>query len=996
MNTFILNMRLIVCILCVFAGTVGTNAGFFPVHQVLLTDTSVNTTALFSEAYQYYLKGEYRQAEDIYRKIMETASGKDKTWTQAECYRALGMIQERNGNYNDANHFYNRSLILMKKKFGNDSYRLISIYLNMGILNRVTGNYSNSLHYYNLAEALHIKNSQKKGVTHKSLGRIFVNKGVVFKTIGEYHKALEYYKKALKIYLSAYGKDHVCTGKLFENMGLVYYMLRDYETALEYFLKTLPIYYKSMHNNIPKLHFNIAKVYYAKKDSNNAEKYFQSSIELYKKNADSNDIELAYVYYHYGYFHMKDHLNSISLKYINKGIRKSSHIFLHSHPVIAAGYVFKGNYYLFRHSPDSALINYQRALHHLIKGYDNPDYNDFPELKNYNSEIHLLYTLKQKARAFRMKYTQTHKPEALEAGMEAYNLAFTLIDKMRCSYTSRESKLFLTEKEDNIYAEAVGVALELYSSTHQSEYKHKAFEYAERNRSAILLSSLKDMKDKKPGNIPDELLEYENHLKHQLSACKTRMYNEDGSEIRASVQHDRWEDSVFELNRKYDKLIAHFEEKYPGYYALKYRSDYASPELVRSQIQKDEAFIEYLVADTLIYAFLITRDVFTIKTIAVETDFISKVLKFRSLLTDYENIIKGNAGNDISQYTEIAYALYKKLIHPLEKNIRNKRLIIVPDNQLAYIPFEALIYKLPGQGSMRYNKLDYLVRRHAISYTYSGSLKYNDYTRYNARSVKEKRLAAFSPVYNRTQKNPDRENLLAIRNIRDYLGPIPGVNEEVKHISRLINTKIFDGSQATEDNFKQVCRDFDIIHLAMHTLIDDSLPMYSKLAFNVPQDDREDGFLNTFEVYNMQLNARLVVLSACNTGYGTISKGEGVMSLARGFLNAGCPSLIMTLWAVEDKTSADLIHWFYIFLKEGKTKDEALQEAKLHYLDKADLVRSHPYFWTGYVNIGDTQAMFSGKNSRYYIMLITLAALVMILAFALIQRRKNRIRAAKK
>ncbi len=163
---------------------------------------------------------------------------------------------------------------------------------------------------------------------------------------------------------------------------------------------------------------------------------------------------------------------------------------------------------------------------------------------------------------------------------------------------------------------------------------------------------------------------------------------------------------------------------------------------------------------------------------------------------------------------------------------------------------------------------------------------------------------------------------------------------------------------ATEANFKANSGDYDVLHLAMHTIIDDENPMYSKLVFTQNSDSLQDGLLNTHEIYNMNFNARMVVLSACNTGDGKLLKGEGVMSLARGFFYAGCPSVIMTLWTVEDKTGSNLMSNFYTFLSQGLKKDNALRQAKLEYLKTADALKSHPYFWSGYVTLGDVDPLY--------------------------------------
>jgi CHAT domain-containing protein len=145
--------------------------------------------------------------------------------------------------------------------------------------------------------------------------------------------------------------------------------------------------------------------------------------------------------------------------------------------------------------------------------------------------------------------------------------------------------------------------------------------------------------------------------------------------------------------------------------------------------------------------------------------------------------------------------------------------------------------------------------------------------------------------------------------------------------------------------------------------------------------------LNTFELFNMKLNARMAVLSACNSGIGSIQNGEGMMSLARGFYYAGCPNVVMTLWPVEDQVSSVLVKEFYQNLSQGKNKIEALRQAKLKFLEDADPLRAHPYFWASYVNIGDMTPIVDKTSAGFngYYLIISLLGLV-ILLFPLLKK----------
>jgi CHAT domain-containing protein len=154
----------------------------------------------------------------------------------------------------------------------------------------------------------------------------------------------------------------------------------------------------------------------------------------------------------------------------------------------------------------------------------------------------------------------------------------------------------------------------------------------------------------------------------------------------------------------------------------------------------------------------------------------------------------------------------------------------------------------------------------------------------------------------------------------------------------------------------------------------DDDPLYSMLAFtNVDNtDETEDNRLYAYEIYNMKLNAQMAVLSSCNSGFGKMLKGEGMMSLARGFMYAGCPSIIMTLWQVADKSSSELMTSFYKYLKRGKSKQEAMRLAKLDYLETADDLTSNPYFWSAFVVLGDSTPIYRKSGVAYWMIIVTL------------------------
>lgn len=210
--------------------------------------------------------------------------------------------------------------------------------------------------------------------------------------------------------------------------------------------------------------------------------------------------------------------------------------------------------------------------------------------------------------------------------------------------------------------------------------------------------------------------------------------------------------------------------------------------------------------------------------------------------------------------------------------------------------------------------------------------------------------------------------------------------KEVRDIDRLLHGKRFLYQDASEENFNHYATDAAIIHLATHALINDNAPLYSRLLFSGSVDSSTDDFLHTYELYNMQLNASLAVLSACNTGIGKLVSGEGIMSLARGFLYAGCPNVLMSLWPVDDQSTAQIMQRFYVGLKNGLTMDDALRTAKLAYLNEADDARSAPFYWANFVLIGEANPIKFRRSSN--VVLFALLGFVFILSLTILLRKK--------
>ncbi|MGB3467839.1 MAG: CHAT domain-containing protein, partial [Cyclobacteriaceae bacterium] len=360
-----------------------------------------------------------------------------------------------------------------------------------------------------------------------------------------------------------------------------------------------------------------------------------------------------------------------------------------------------------------------------------------------------------------------------------------------------------------------------------------------------------------------------------------------------------------------------------------------------------------------------------------------------SVLQQFRNSLDPATANSFAEenyqnYVQSAYAIYKSQLKPvLDKFPGTKKIYVIPDGQLHHIPFEALISELPTDSTVNYKKLKYLINDYTFSYANSATTLFKTKSLFNRLKPSGQNILAFAPSYKISNSSLTLENIekRPLSSLRGELTDLQWNSEEVNNIKQQFEGQFLINEQATEAQFKEQASKHNILHLSMHAVVDQEDPMYSYLAFAPdPQDtSSRDGFLHAFEIYDMDLNAEMAVLSACNTGYGKLYKGEGPMSLAKAFTYAGCPSVVMSHWPADDRSSSEIMGFFYENLAAGMKKDEALRKAKLDFLASAPPFRQAPAYWNNFVVMGDVSPIVKDQTQLYL-----LAMLVVVLFFALV------------
>lgn len=853
---------------------------------------------------------------------------------------------------------------------------------NLGILNKRLGRNNEALGLFQQAADVVIR---KCGVDCEQLANIYNNIGNIYNGKQDYEQALQYFNYAERVVQINSLTSSIAT-MVYVNIGNAYYNMEEFRMALNSYLKSAEMKEKLGAGGLDISYANCASAYEAMEILDSARIYYDWAIESKIEQYGDSSYQLISVYNNYSILLNKLNENEKAFSYLSKALELALNKYVNDHPLISESHYFLGEWYYKTDMPDSAVVHYHKAICEAVYNYDDPDLFSNPSLnEDIVSESSLLDALRGKAFAFELLYEQTGNINDLIASLDALDVSNLLTEKMRSSYLGQESKLFIAETSHAGLSKAINTAFSLYMLTDNPEYARRAFTYAEKSKSSVLLASLQEVENKKNLGIPAEVQTLEEDLKSEREILKKKLYEERQREELDTARLGKWQGKLIELNKQLDSINHLIRQDFPEY-AAKYDNEVISIADVQSGLENGQALIEYTFTDSAMFIFLIERDLEYFTRIEITDSYRENIIQLGKFLRD--NDFANNTYDDYLEYVDVAYALYKYLLQPFEDMIGGKNLIIIPDGELGYIPFEALLTDEADKARMDYRSLPYLIYKFVTNYSYSATLHFENNQR---GAVPGRQLLAFAPSYDnvgqiRADKFP------TFRNYSDVLVPLRFIKEEIENISNIMESDKFEGFAATEKTFREKAPDYDILHLAMHTLINDDNPMYSQLVFSLNNDtiEENDGLLNTFELFNIDLSARMAVLSACNTGYGQLRKGEGVMSLARGFIFAGVPSIIMTLWAVEDQSGSVLMSSFYENLVDGLEIDVALRESKLKYLKTADQLSAHPYLWSGYVSIGATDPLNARGLSLTSILIYGFAALLLIVPVILLARRKKK------
>jgi CHAT domain-containing protein/Tfp pilus assembly protein PilF len=908
----------------------------------------------------YYLIGIYYSEEQDYfestRYLALCIALKEKnSEIDNRYFKALYNLSVTSFALGDLNKFEknaSKSLEIGKKIFGDTNPDLAFSYFSLLTAYIELNEYEKAL--INSDDAINIIKRNPGKVSPLIQAGIYVNVGVCYTRLGNFSKAKIYYDNAESIYTDFHLLQDEPFINLLDGLASTYSSLGLTEEADKYYNKGVSL---AISSRSPYA-FNIINnycIYLAKnKKAAKGEKILKAALDranvLYEKNPHDY-FEVLYFYANY----LRE--NKIDNNKAIKSYDRCLQYFKENKQDISFNYSVSVGYSraLKEAGESEKALDLIQSLLFPAREVQIPDeFNENPPIDILKPDLNSLKVLKLKYSLLWDIYKKKGDRRTLEAASNTSELIIALLDRLRINISEEESRLILGDRFRDSYLNAIHDFDLLYRQTSDPSFLEKAFEYSEKSKVAGLLTSTRELKATQ-FHIPVNTANLEMDLRKEISLINAHISDESLKKKPNEQLIAKWKEGLLESTRRRDSLVRVFEKQYPDYYAIKYNTKMIGLNEISDLVGKDGNYINFVVSDTMLYTFVVNRTNQRLFAVRVDSSFFNEIKQFRGLLSMPSP--SDNAALKFKEFQAVGHALYKILFEPIKSSLISKKLIISSDNILSYLPFETIPSSSVSHDAINYRDLSYLMNTYDISYTYSATFLAEYANKQNGKSNK---LIAFAPNY--PEPIDVEKALLSRQSVFGVLNDLPYAREEAEFVTRLTKGKLFENSEAKESVFKKESGKYDIIHLSMHTLVNDKDPMRSTLIFSHLNDTIEDGYLKTYEIYGIPLKAKMVVLSSCNTGTGLLFSGEGILSLARGFIYSGSQSVVMSMWEIEDKSGTEIVEKFYQNLKKGYSKSTSLKKARMDFLKSADQLRSHPYFWATLVIYGNNDPLFySGK-----------------------------------
>ena len=900
----------------------------------------------YASAMVYRSKNE--QAMQLYKQLLAVEHPANDVYNRGDLYNSMGWSSRRIGKIDQALEYYQKSLPLAKES--EDSLLIGVVYSNLGGANKYRGDYSQALELYkqSLPYFRGINRQRNVSISLANIGNVYYGLSLYDKALEFYNRSLEIRKKIGSVYLLAliynsigavqrelgnYDQALVSyqeslefsreastpsrTATILNNLGLLYKELGEYEKGLEYYRQSLAIKEEtSAPAAIATTTNNIGQLLWAQGKTTEAGQYYEKALNLRRQVGNPYEIWSSLNTVIKMYVEKKNYAEARRYADQLKTIGDSTD----SYEMLETANTYFGNISTQQDSNQAALEHYKKA--HAYSKYLSPTQQLRP-LKN------LAY-----------QYHKMNSDSALVYGQKA----ITIIEEQRSKAgVSSELKSGYFGKHANFYNQMASWALQYGSDV------SKAYQLVEQAKARSLSDELAKAKQ----NIDQALPQKVRITRSKKRSRIDQLYTDLESTVDRK-QQTKLEEKIRTAELDYAAYVNNLHSKYPEFKSIK------SPEpigLERAQELTDDqtAVLEYAIAGDQLLMFLISSTDVQVEQFSLpENQNLANELT--TWVTDFKDAILSTASQ--SELREKSNKLYNVLLKPFEDQLNNyANLIVVPDGALAYLPFEALT-----QGSQ------YLIENFRIKY--------------------EPSLTSLTLLQ---ESDPgDQKELLAVAGSQTsegnsqfvrsaQLSSLPSTLIEVDSIaSHFQQVSMLKKEEVSEQAFKELLQEnrYRYIHLATHGVIDEDQPSRSGLTLSaegeITASSKEDGMLRSSEIFGLDINSDMVVLSACNTGLGKVVDGEGMLGMQRSFFYAGTSTVVVSLWNVYDRSTASFMNGFYKNLLHTESnegwwkstlrwigwddsipfgkKASAMRQAKLQMIKHP--LFNHPVYWAPFIVVG--------------------------------------------
>ena len=975
--------------------------------KVAPIDTSTLAMCHRAQAVMHLVSGKLPQTKSSLDSAFYLESKNKGNSSLFRCYSSLGQYYEAIGQTRLALAAYRNSETLFRIEDKADRLDLANLQVKIAdiyvILNQI-----DSSNFF-LEKGLAILNNFAES-DHPYLSTAYRVKGSCYFTLWDYDNALKFYDKYLDLTRLIYGENNPNTAIAYGFPGHCYMQLGRYDAAIVQYttsLEKLFPFYGENNAFVARLYSNIGTCLSRKGENDEAVVKLLKAKNIYDKLTDATLYDKSLCLESLGtcYFAKKDYDLAIQTLEKAKSLLQSANIY--SFNLANTYFKISGAYFKIKNfekafdglktslsileklpGDNSLVINdiklhialwyvevnrIQEAEEHLSSSYENYQLLNDSGNKNVNRFLYFSILAKRVLLANLLIGKNAGKDQYKVNVIRDIKHLDQMIDDLRFFYTDEANRLHFENNLTPIWENLISttINLSLLDIDYATEAKKIAYKFVSKSKSSILQQIYNDNLAKVSAKVPIELVERERGWVSKIRFFENKYnLNMASNKFLSSQIESNYTDSLRLAKIEYKKLASYLETNYPLFAELKYgNTQFSIQEIQEKILVPGQTILEYFIGDSIYTITIIQKNYFDILTFKNDLPLNQWVEDLtRNGIYGFYGKKGVSKGKSINNFGTAAHQLYEALIAPVKAKLpKDEKLIIIPDGILGYVPFEALLTQKPPRPDA-ISAYKYLIQDHQISYCYSATLLKEMRNKTHSQEPTQK-LLAMAPFFlgnaDTLLSKVDSTELLtdvALRT-RDTLTALPNSGPEVASINKILPGQAFYGKEATLQKFQELASRSRILHLSTHGKADDRLGDYAYLAFGMPNAEGTFEKLYARDLYNLSLNADLVVLSACETGIGKLQRGEGIVSLARAFAYAGAKSIVTTLWKVSDEQSKNLMTSFYKYLSKGKEKDEALRLAKLEFLQKNEKKTEllHPFFWASFIGIGDMRGLENSK-----------------------------------